>query len=307
MMAQMGGLWAKVVACRRTMRIHARRWQGVLLATALAYCACATFKHGAEVQRTGRSPNPSPSSISEGQLAMPIGCTDCWHPAVATSWQIQLTGAIDLSVEAEMYEIDLFDNSASTVQMLHRLSRKVVCYIDAGTWEDWRPDAAQFSTSLLGRSNGWPGERWLDVRQLALLGPILEARLDLCKAKGFDGVEFDNVDGYANNTGFPLTYADQLRFNTYLANEAHKRHLSVGLKNDPKQVVDLVPYFDWAIVEECFQFQECTSYLPFVRAGKPVLAIEYELQPEAFCQQARALQFNAIKKHRNLDAFRISC
>lgn len=238
---------------------------------------------------------------------MPIGCTDCWHPAVATSWQIQFTGALDLSVEADMYEIDLFDNSASTVQMLHRLGRKVVCYIDAGTWENWRPDAAQFSASLLGRSNDWPGERWLDVRQLALLGPILAARLDLCKAKGFDGVEFDNVDGYANNTGFPLTYSDQLRFNTFLANEAHKRHLSVGLKNDPKQVVDLVPYFDWAIVEECFQFQECSSYLPFVRAEKPVLAIEYELQPQEFCQQARALQFNAIKKHRNLDAFRISC
>jgi hypothetical protein len=64
------------------------------------------------------------------------------------------------------------------------------------------------------------------------LGPILFARLDLAVAKGCDGVEPDNVDGYANNTNFPLTVQDQLQFNIWLANEAHARGLSIGLKND---------------------------------------------------------------------------
>lgn len=232
---------------------------------------------------------------------------DRWHPAVDANWQIQLTGEVDVSVDADVYEIDLFDSPASLVQRLHDLGRKVVCYIDAGTWEDWRPDAAGFARSLLGGSNGWPGERWLDVRQSGVLSPILEARLDLCASKGFDGVDFDNVDGYSNRTGFPITYADQLRFNRFLAQQAHRRHLSVGLKNDPEQVVDLQPDFDWATVEECFQFQECASYRPFVQAGKPVVAIEYTLEPEEFCQQARSLRFRAMKKHRNLDAFRIGC
>ncbi len=304
-MARAGDPSNTVSALKRTTKIETRRWQGALLSTVLACCACAMFDHGAGVPKARTSPDPS--SIPEGQPATPIDCTDCWHPAIHTSWQVQFTGALDLSVEADVYEIDLFDNTASTIQKLHSLGRKVVCYIDAGTWEDWRPDAAQYPTSLLGEPNGWPGERWLDVRQLALLGPLLEARLDLCQAKGFDGVDFDNVDAYTNHTGFPFTYDDQLRFNTFLANAAHKRHLSVGLKNDPEQVLDLLPHFEWAVVEECFQFQECARYLPFIRAGKPVMAIEYDLQPEQFCQQAHAMQFNAIKKHRNLDAYRIVC
>ncbi len=223
------------------------------------------------------------------------------------NWQIQFTGALDLSVDADVYEVDLFDTPASTVQLLHSRGRKVICYIDAGTWEDWRPDAAQYPSQWLGKSNGWPGERWLDIRQAAPLSSILASRLDMCKAKGFDGVEFDNVDSFAANTGFPLTYDDQLRFNMYLANAAHERHLAVGLKNDPRQVHDLLPYFDWAIVEESFQLNEYANYLPFITAGKPVMAIEYNLQPEQFCPQAHDLQFSAILKHRNLDAFRLSC
>ena len=234
-------------------------------------------------------------------------CGDCWRPAINTNWQIQFTGAFDFSVEADVYEIDMFDASPATIQTLHDRGAKVICYIDAGTWENWRPDAGQYPNAVLGKSNGWPGERWLDIRQWSVLGPILGARLDLCKAKGFDAVEFDNVDGYTNDTGFPITSSDQLKFNKLLAGAAHQRHLAVGLKNDPAQVTDLLPYFDWAIVEQCFQYQECARYAPFISAGKAVLAIEYTLQPEQFCSQAHALKFSAIKKHQSLDAFRIRC
>jgi hypothetical protein len=65
-----------------------------------------------------------------------------------------------------------------------------------------------------------------------LLESIMEARLDMCKAEGFDGIEPDNVDGFLNDTGFPLTYEDQLRYNIWLADKAHERGLSIGLKND---------------------------------------------------------------------------
>lgn len=299
----MGDLWKKLTA-----RIHGKRggpkgWQvGLIIPAALTCCACALPGNA-----TGGPPPENATHRPPETPAPATSCHDCWLPTIQTTWQIQFTGTLDLTVDADVYDIDLFDTSASTVQKLHSQGRKAVCYIDAGTWEDWRPDAALFSDTLLGKSNGWPGERWLDIRQLEALSPRLEARLNLCKAKGFDGVEFDNVDGYTNDTGFPLTYDDQLRFNTYLANAAHERHLAVGLKNDPNQVSDLLPYFDWAIVEECFQFQECSSYVPFIRAGKPVLAIEYELHPNEFCPQARAMRFSALMKHRELDAFRISC
>ena len=61
------------------------------------------------------------------------------------------------------------------------------------------------------------------------------------RAEGFDGVEADNVDGYANDSGFPLTAADQLRFNRFLARAAHARGLSIGLKNDLGQAAALEP------------------------------------------------------------------
>ena len=93
-------------------------------------------------------------------------------------------------------------------------------------------------SSVLGKSNGWPGERWLDIRDLATLGPIMQARLDRCARKGFDAVEFDNVDGYQNRTGFPLSGKDQLRYNVFLANQAHTRGMSAFLKNDIDQVRD---------------------------------------------------------------------
>ena len=44
-------------------------------------------------------------------------------------------------------------------------------------------------------------ERWLDVRQIERLAPILTDRLELCRDKGFDAVEPDNLDGYDNETG----------------------------------------------------------------------------------------------------------
>ena len=160
---------------------------------------------------------------------------------------------------------------------LHARGRKVACYFSAGSFENWRPDAAQFPDEVKGRSNGWPGERWLDVRRLDVLGPIIDARLDLCRAKGFDSVDPDNVDAWSNNSGFPITGADQLAFNRYIANAAHARGLSVALKNDLDQIPELLPYFDWAVNEQCAQYAECDLLVPFVQAGKPVMEIEYTL------------------------------
>ena len=207
-----------------------------------------------------------------------------------------------------MYDIDLFDNDAAMVAALHAQGRTVVCYMNAGGWEDWRPDAGQFPTEVIGANlDDWEGERWLDIRRIDVLGPILEARMDLCVAKGFDGIEPDNVDGFLNDTGFPLTYEDQSRYNIWLADVAHQRGLSIGLKNDMEQIPDLLPYFDWALNEQCFEYDECETLLPFIQAGKPVFHVEYELEPGEFCEEANVLNFNSMKKNWNLDAWREPC
>lgn len=230
-----------------------------------------------------------------------------WRPSLTTSWQIDFAMSVDQSIAVQVYDVDLFDNSAAVVNALHARGYRVMCYFSAGSYEDWRPDANQFPASVLGRSNGWPGEKWLDIRNLSALAPIMRARLDLCKQKGFDGADPDNVDGYTNRTGFPLTAQDQLTFNTWIANEAHARGLSVGLKNDGDQAASLTAIFDWALVEQCFEYNECALYQPFVTRGKPVFEIEYNLDPIAFCTQANAMNFNALYKHLSLDAYRIAC
>jgi hypothetical protein len=160
------------------------------------------------------------------------------------------------------------------------------------------------------RGNVYPGfldERWLDIRRLDIVGPILKARLDLCKAKGFDGVEFDNMDGYAANTGFPLTAGDKIKFNRFLSAEARARGLLAGLKNDLDQVASLVSSFDFSVNEECFEHHECEALLPFISGGKPVFNAEYHLEPAAYCAKARELRISSIRKRRDLDAWRSPC
>jgi hypothetical protein len=132
-------------------------------------------------------------------------------------------------------------------------------------------------------------------------------RITLAAQKGCDGVDPDNVDGYANATGFPLVAEDQLAYNIFLATAAHQTGLGVGLKNDLEQISSLAAYFDWAINESCFTYQECDLLLPFIQAGKPVFVIEYQLALESFCPQAINLNFNAMQKKLELDAFRFPC
>jgi hypothetical protein len=231
-----------------------------------------------------------------------------WRPEPGTTWQWQLSTPVDQSVDAQVFDIDLFDNSAGVVAALKARGRRVVCYMSAGSFEGSRPDAGSFPSEVIGNQlEGWPGERWLDIRRLDVLGPILERRLDLCRAKGFDGVEPDNADGYANTTGFSLTAADQLAFNRFLAQAAHARGLSVGLKNNLEQVPALEPYFDWALNEQCFQYRECERLLPFVKAGKAVFNVEYDLSTRSFCAQANRLGFKSMRKRLALDAWREPC
>ncbi|GAC1391483.1 MAG: endo alpha-1,4 polygalactosaminidase [Candidatus Saccharimonadales bacterium] len=231
-----------------------------------------------------------------------------WIPAPQISWQWQLSTPVDQSIDAQMYDIDMFSNDESVVQALHSKGRHVVCYISAGSVEDWRPDAGEFPREVIGKDyTGWPGERWLDIRRNDLIAPIMEKRLDECKAKGFDSVEPDNINGYSQDTGFPLTATDQIKYNIWWADAAHKRGLSIGLKEDPDQANELVSYYDWALDEECFEFGGCEKMIVFTSAGKAVFNTEYGLDTGQFCPEANRLNFNSIRKHKELDAYREVC
>ncbi|RJX75800.1 endo alpha-1,4 polygalactosaminidase [Vibrio sinensis] len=245
----------------------------------------------------------------------PVTGGSWYQPPVLATWQWQLTGEINKTYSVNVYDIDLFDSTESLIQELQSDNTKVICYFSAGSYEEWRSDASQFKPSDRGNSlDGWPGEAWLDIRSENVIS-IMKARLDLAAKKGCDGVEPDNVDGYQNDSGFNLTARDQLDFNRTLANEAHIRNLSVGLKNDLDQVKELVDYFDFAVNEQCFQYKECDLLTPFIDNGKAVFNVEYEKKyltdesaKEALCAESLRLQFSTLILPADLDdEFRISC
>ncbi|MGA2319475.1 MAG: endo alpha-1,4 polygalactosaminidase [Solirubrobacteraceae bacterium] len=206
-----------------------------------------------------------------------------WTPPQQLTWYWQLTGKVKNDEPVAAYDIDGFENSAGEVATLHSQGKHVICYIDVGTAEDFRPDYSEFPKSVLGLRNGWPGERWLDIRQLGVLEPIMTARFEMCREKGFDAVEPDNMEGYANDTGFSLTAQEQLTYNEWVADEVHSLGMGVLQKNDGEQTPDLLPYFDGALSEQCNQYHECGDFLPYLAAGKPVLNAEYRLTTRKFC------------------------
>lgn len=192
-----------------------------------------------------------------------------------TTWQWQLTGALDPAPDVALYDLDLFRIDTAAVDDLHARGRLVYCYFSAGSFEEWRPDAGDFPEAALGkRLDGWADERWLDVNHPGVRR-VMDARLDRAAALGCDGVEPDNVDGAFNRTGFDLNETEQLAFDRFLADGAHARGLGVLLKNDLDQVEDLLPWFDAALNEECVAFGECGRLRPFVEADRAVLHVEY--------------------------------
>jgi hypothetical protein len=229
-----------------------------------------------------------------------------WRPEPTTAaWQWQLQGKVDTSVPASVYEFDGFEAPAGVVRRLHRQGRKVICYIDAGSWESYRPDKGAFPRSVIGRKYaGFPDERWLDITHFQRFERPLKRRFSMCARKGFDGVEPDNVAGWEkeNRTGFKITKTDQLRFNRWVANQVHGRGMAVALKNDGRQAMELSPDFDFAVVEQCFQYHECGYYkTTFIEEGKAVFEAEYEQKPKQYCKTARAIDFSAI--HKSYDLF----
>jgi hypothetical protein len=235
---------------------------------------------------------------------------EIWKPKPGTTFSWFLA-APNAATEAQAVDLDLFEADTAAIAAFKAKGQKTLCYISVGAWEDWRPDKAAFPKSVIGKPyDGWPGERWLDIRQIKLLAPALRKRLDLCKAKGFDAVEPDNLDGYEAKTGFPLTRAHQVKFIKWIAGEAHRRGLSIGLKNVPDLMNEVLADFDWSLAEDCFAQKSCAGYSPMIAAGKAVFAVEYtdsKIDFAAFCKEAKALKLTGLLKRRDLDAYEKPC
>lgn len=221
----------------------------------------------------------------QGSVAVAAGR---WIPEPGTGWwwQLEDVQTLDIGRDVEVFDIDLFEGiDSGKIAELRAAGKRVICYFSAGTLEPWRPDAARFSREALIDGAVLPQfdqETWLAIGDRgvlqAVIEPIMLARLDLAQDAGCDAVEPDNVDGFANaETAGAISRFDQLRYNRWLAEAAHARGLGVGLKNDVEQLQALEPWFDFAVNEQCYGYDdECVAYeATFLANGKAVFNQEY--------------------------------
>lgn len=255
---------------------------------------------------TASSPQEAAPATSDGTTSVAASAARRWRPKPGASFQIQYSGKLR-ATSASVIDLDGEETSAATVAKLKRLGKRVICYINAGAWENWRSDKAKFPARVRGKKlDGWPDERWLDVRKRSILVPIMTARMKTCKAKGFDAVDPDNMDGYQAKTGFAITRKAELAYLKALSRAAHRLGLSIGLKNGLSMIRSAQPMVDFAVNEQCLQYHECSAYRPFVRAKKAVFQIEYRGSIASICAH-RPAGFSTVRKHLRLDAWVRHC
>ncbi|PWN32698.1 uncharacterized protein FA14DRAFT_76940 [Meira miltonrushii] len=245
-----------------------------------------------------------------------------WQPAAGISWNYLLLSPplTNATNGTQAIGLDLFDVQTEIVQGLQQNGAKVICYFSAGSYENWRPDQAQFQPDDLGKSlKGWKGERWLNVSS-PNVHKIMEARMDLAVQKHCDAIDPDNVDGYDNDNGLGLTETDAINYLSFLSTSAHSRGLAIGLKNAGGIVDNVVDVFQFSVQEQCEQTKECEQYTPFITQNKPVFHVEYPkgdktnnnadvsaTQKQIICNDSTAKGFSTIMKNMNLDSWIESC
>lgn len=227
-----------------------------------------------------------------------------WKPVAGTTWQWQIGGGtFDTSMAVQVFDID-WEQEASAVQSLHAAGKKVICYVSVGSWEDWRPDAAQFPSAVIGKDYpGWPGEKFVDIRAQALRD-IMAKRLDVCRQKGCDAVEPDNMDVFEASSGFPLTRADGVNYSLWLAMQSHQRGMAIVQKNASSIVADIRASYDGALTEDCHADGWCADMQPYLDNNQPVFACEYKSDVfSAACTWGKAKKFSFILKKEDLGAW----
>ena len=214
---------------------------------------------------------------------------------IAVTWDWQLSGTPDLTRKVDVLNLDPGDVTKEDMAALKARGVKTICYVSVGTFENYRDDVEKFPKSVLGVVNeDWPDERFLDIRQLNVLLPIMQARFRFCAEKGFDAVEADNIDLHDDDSGFDIQESDTIRYIKVLAKLANELGLEIGQKNTAELVPQLLKFMDFAIVESCYLKGRCELYQPYVGAGKMVLNVEYTDTSVDFAKACAAMKDSGI-------------
>lgn len=215
---------------------------------------------------------------------------------------------------AEVVDIDAFSATPELITNLQAQGKIVIAYLSVGSVENFREDASDFPDSVVGNVyEGFEDEKWLDIREIDLIAPVLRARFDMIAAKGFDAIEPDNINGYQNNTGFSLTVQDAAVFSRWLIEEAHSRDLGLGQKNAEELISEMVDEFDWILSEGAYADSFADQLAPYITANKAVFLTEYTDQISTtdfinnVCPYALEKGYSAVLKNRDLTDTTVFC
>jgi endo-alpha-1,4-polygalactosaminidase (GH114 family) len=268
-------------------------------------------------QTTEDNPFSNPPSSQEEQIT---NSQNYFIPKPLTSFSIVLGDELPENFTAEVIDLDAFNTTKEEIETLHKAGKKVFAYISVGSWEPYRNDSQDFPHEIIGNIYpGWEDEKFLNIKAIEKLSPIIQQRFDMIQSKGFDGIEPDNIDIYTvdmdqnDGTGFHITLEDTKKYVDFLIKEAHKRNLSIGQKNAPELTEQYGDLFDWALLEDPFYEEYADTFTLYPSHNKAVFALSYldntskEIFLQSICSQAQKLYFTAILKERNLSKFETKC
>ncbi len=254
-------------------------------------------------------------------------------PTGKISWDWQIGAGSDSGVVVPagvtLMDVDGFDISASKVAEMKQKGIYTVCYLDVGSYEAGRSDFDQYKYDdykylLLEKDPDWP-EYFFDITDVfkpnSLLAKILKGRFQMCKDKGFDAVEPDNLQNDENvrgivtdlnPTGRKISTQQQIDFNGWVADTVHQYGLAVFQKNGPDKILSkdktgkmMVEKFDGILNEQCQEYStqgasECTPLAEYTKLGKLALNVEYKSSITLDCKLSNTLNINSLKKDLNL-------
>ena len=195
-------------------------------------------------------------------------------PPVDAGFDYQIGGDYPLPAGVTVVSRDWRDGSAPD-------GAYAVCYANAfqtqpGERRRW---PRELVLTALGDDPGWPGEFAIDIstaRKRVRAAGVVERMVRRCAQKGFEAVEFDNLDSWTRFGRAPFGRRDAVAYARRLVRMAHARGLAAAQKNTSqlsRREARRRIGFDFAIAEECGRYRECARYRALY--GDRVLAIEY--------------------------------
>ncbi len=234
-----------------------------------------------------------------------------WVPAPDAKFDLQFSTPMQLQRQVDFMVLDLADALPDEITTVKNNGAAAVCYFNGGSIDVEDEDFDSVAPLVIGRKlETEPTARWLDLRNIDEIAPMIRGRLDRCRDKGFDAALIGNLENYLFRSGFPIGERQQIAFNRFIADEAHKRGLSIGLWNSRSQIAPLADSYDFILVSGCFEDGWCNETGAFIEMGKPAFVVEFAESSRGdveFCSANQTFGTMGIIKRRILDGWLRLC